>query len=77
MRRTTFAAIVALAALLPHVARAEIMGLANPAAVLCIHNGGHVEIETAADGGQRGICVFPDGTRIDEWTYFRNTHRKQ
>ena len=51
--------------------------LANPAAVLCAKNGATVTIETAANGAQRGICVFPDGTRIDEWAYFRNKHRMQ
>lgn len=47
-------------------------GLANPASEFCIAQGGTVEIETADDGGQAGICVLPDGTRIDEWEYFRS-----
>jgi hypothetical protein len=25
----------------------------------------------AADGSQNGICVFPDGSECDEWSYFR------
>jgi uncharacterized protein len=43
----------------------------NPASVYCTQNGNKLEIRTAADGSQNGICVFPDGTTCDEWTYFR------
>lgn len=46
-------------------------GIANPASVYCVDQGGTVEIETAADGAQTSICVLADGTRIDEWEYFR------
>ena len=46
-------------------------GLANPASVFCESRGGTVEI-VDEPAGQRGICVFPDGTRIDEWEYFRS-----
>lgn len=48
--------------------------LGNPASLLCEAHGGRVVIETAADGGQTGICIFPDGRRIEEWTYFRAHH---
>lgn len=50
----------------------ESPGLANPASVYCVEQGGTVEIETAEDGSQSGICVLPDGTRVDEWEYFRS-----
>jgi putative hemolysin len=43
----------------------------NPASVYCEQNGNKLEIRTAADGGQSGICVFPDGSTCDEWAYFR------
>lgn len=46
-------------------------GIANPASVFCEERGGTVEI-VEKPGGQRGICVFPDGTRIDEWEYYRS-----
>ena len=49
--------------------------LANPAAVYCEAHGGKIEIETDATGGQKGVCVFANGTRIDEWVFFRNAHR--
>ena len=51
--------------------------LANPASELCMKNGATVTNETRPNGAQRGICVFPNGTRIDEWAYFRNKHRTQ
>ena len=43
----------------------------NPASVYCEQNGNKLEIQTAADGSQSGICVFPDGSTCDEWAYFR------
>lgn len=49
------------------------VGLANPASVFCEEQGGQVEIVEDADG-QRGICVLPDGRRIDEWEYYRSEH---
>jgi putative hemolysin len=45
-------------------------GLANPASEFCVEQGGEVEIVDEADG-QVGYCNLPDGTRVDEWTYFR------
>jgi putative hemolysin len=43
----------------------------NPASVYCEQNGNKLEIHTAADGNQNGICVFPDGSTCDEWAYYR------
>jgi putative hemolysin len=43
----------------------------NPASVYCEQNGNTLEIQTAADGSQNGVCVFPDGSTCDEWAYFR------
>lgn len=43
----------------------------NPASVYCEEQDGTVEIRTAADGGQYGICIFPDGSECDEWAFFR------
>ena len=43
----------------------------NPASVYCEQNGNKLEIRTAADGSQSGICVFPDGSTCDEWAYYR------
>ena len=46
-------------------------GLPNPAAVHCTQNGYKYEIQTAADGSQSGICIFPDGSTCEEWAYYR------
>ena len=43
----------------------------NPASLYCEQNGNTLEIRTADDGSQSGICVFPDGSTCDEWAYFR------
>jgi putative hemolysin len=43
----------------------------NPASVYCEQQGNKLEIRTAADGSQSGICVLPDGSTCEEWAYFR------
>jgi putative hemolysin len=45
--------------------------MANPASVYCEEQGNKLEIRTAADGSQSGLCIFPDGSECDEWAYFR------
>jgi putative hemolysin len=47
------------------------VNMPNPASVYCEQNGNKLEIQTASDGSQNGICVFPDGSTCDEWAYFR------
>jgi putative hemolysin len=47
------------------------VNMPNPASVNCEQNGNKLEIHTAADGSQYGVCVFPDGSTCDEWAYFR------
>jgi putative hemolysin len=46
-------------------------GMPNPASVYCTQQGNKLEIHTAADGSQNGICIFPDGSACDEWAYYR------
>ena len=46
--------------------------MSNPASVNCGRIGGTTEIKTAADGGQYGMCTFPNGTSCEEWALFRN-----
>jgi uncharacterized protein len=53
-------------------AAAGTAGMANPASVNCGKIGGATEIKTAADGGQYGMCTFPNGTSCEEWALFRN-----
>lgn len=45
--------------------------LANPASVFCVEQGGTVEIVDES-GGQVGYCNLPDGTRVEEWEYYRS-----
>ena len=49
----------------PHV------NMSNPASVYCEQNGNTLEIQTADDGSQYGVCIFPDGSTCEEWAYFR------
>jgi uncharacterized protein len=44
----------------------------NPASVYCEQQGYQLEIRTASDGSQSGVCVFPDGSECDEWAYYRH-----
>ena len=47
----------------------------NPASVYCEQNGNKLEIFTALDGSQSGVCIFPDGSTCDEWAYYRGECR--
>lgn len=47
------------------------VNMPNPASVYCVKHGNKLEIHTAADGSQSGVCVFPNGSTCDEWAYFR------
>lgn len=47
------------------------VGLANPASVFCVDNGGHLSMRTDSTGGQFGVCVFDNNTECEEWMYFR------
>jgi len=46
-------------------------GIPNPASVYCEQEGNKLELQTASDGSQSGVCVFPDGKTCDEWAYYR------
>lgn len=45
------------------------IGLANPAATLCVQCGGTIQI-TTTDLGQTGLCSWPKGVQIEEWTFW-------
>jgi len=47
------------------------VGLANPASVYCEQNGGKLEIVTAEDGSQSGMCTLANGNKCEEWSFFR------
>jgi putative hemolysin len=46
------------------------IGMANPASVACVNQGGKTEIRDSA-AGQYGVCVFSDGRQCEEWTLHR------
>ena len=46
------------------------LAIANPASVYCVQQGGRLEI-VRTNKGEIGICVLPDGRRIEEWEFFR------
>ncbi len=45
-------------------------GMANPASVYCVKQGGTLEMREEASGTV-GYCRPPDGTVIEEWAFFR------
>ena len=45
--------------------------MANPASVFCEAHGNTLDIRTAADGSQSGVCISANGTECDEWAYYR------
>jgi uncharacterized protein len=48
----------------------QAIGLANPASVNCVKQGGQLQIvDTFA--GQVGICRFPNGKQCEEWAMLR------
>jgi putative hemolysin len=49
----------------------EQAALPNPASEYCVNQGYSLEIITAEDGSQSGLCLFDDGSSCDEWAYFR------
>jgi putative hemolysin len=55
----------------PAVTETHQTNMANPASLYCEQNGNTLEIQTADDGSQSGVCVFPDGNTCDEWAYYR------
>lgn len=57
--------------LTPIPTNAPAANLPNPASVYCEEQGNRLEIRTATDGSQSGVCVFSDGSECDEWAYFR------
>ncbi len=49
--------------------------IANPASVKCEQDGGTLKI-VDGQGGQYGLCFFPDQTVCEEWAYYRGECKK-
>jgi putative hemolysin len=45
-------------------------GLANPASVYCEEQGYTLEMRTD-ENGTYGMCIFPDGSECEEWSFYR------
>ena len=45
--------------------------IANPASAYCEEQGFKLEMRTAQDGSQYGVCMFKDDTECEEWAYYR------
>ena len=57
--------------MITQMVRIRMMKVANPASSNCISAGGKTQL-AEKDGGQYGICVFPDGRQCEEWAMFRS-----
>jgi putative hemolysin len=51
------------------------IGMPNPASVYCEKQGGKLEVRNFKDG-QKGFCVFKDGTECDEWEFYYGKCKK-
>jgi hypothetical protein len=50
----------------------NVFAIANPSATYCIDNGYEYETRTSPDGGQYGVCIFPNGSECNGWDYYCN-----
>lgn len=52
----------------------KIIGTPNPASVFCEKHGGKSINVKDKDGNETGKCQFKDGTKVDEWNYYRENN---
>mgnify|MGYP000921413317 FL=1 len=52
----------------------KMIGIANPASVYCVKQGGESITKQNKDGSEYGICKFKDGKEVDEWEFYRKNH---
>lgn len=62
--------LLALSPTPPTSNNAGSIGMPNPAAVYCKALGYQYKIVETNDGGQTGVCVFPDGKECKAWDFF-------
>lgn len=46
-------------------------GAVSPASKFCVDSGGRVQIAPSEDG-EVGICILPDGQRVEEWDFYES-----
>ena len=51
-----------------------VIGMPNPASVFCEKHGGKSINVKDKDGNEVGKCQFKDGTKVDEWHYYRENN---
>ena len=52
----------------------KIIGTPNPASVFCEKHGGKSINVKDKNGNETGKCQFKDGTKVDEWNYYRENN---
>ncbi|QND83148.1 Putative hemolysin [Chromobacterium vaccinii] len=50
----------------------QAVGMANPASVYCVKQGGKLLPKKDAAGGEYALCQLPDGRAVEEWALFRS-----
>jgi Tol biopolymer transport system component len=56
---------------MPYWAPAPSIGMANPASVNCVKQGGTLAMEKRGDLGDMGVCYFEENRQCEEWALFR------
>ncbi len=49
------------------------IGMPNPATVYCLERLGTLDIQERPEGNIT-MCVLPDGSRVEEWEFYRRNH---
>jgi len=65
--------VLALGADLLSATAPAALAMPNPASVYCIERGGK-SIIVEGEGGQFGVCELPNGTFVEEWYLYRQSH---
>jgi hypothetical protein len=53
----------------------SVCALPNPASVYCEQQGGKLKLERTNNHGWIGICIFPDHSYCEEWSFFKKECR--
>ena len=68
---------IVAATLLLAAGSGSVMAAPNPSSVFCEKMGGESQTVTQKDGSELALCVFKNGTIIEEWTLFRMFNGKE
>ncbi len=75
--KNLFIAILLFSAISVCYGQTNHKGLSNPSADYCVFMGYKYQNIKDKDGGERGICIFPDSTSCDAWDFYRGkSHTK-